>query len=173
MALFFGGTMKARIRDAAGRFLPGHPVGIDTRWHKQQSGNPAGQPKTRREFEASLYTALLGEGTAQEAAEILWKAARRAEPWAVQLLLQRLSPQATQLKLTHEVDNGGFDFKRLSDAELRDLQAILERATGTAPEPTGGTLPALPEGVHQGSLADSGAVAIDLGMAPGLDIGTS
>jgi hypothetical protein len=142
------------VRDVQGRFLPGHPIGIDTRW-RDASGNPAGNPRARRAFEQAFYAAMLAEGTPEEAAQLLWKAARdRKEPWAIQALLQRLAPQITQVKLTHEVDNGGFDFTRLSDTELRQLEGILERATGATPELAGGEMPALLEGVHPDGLAD-------------------
>jgi hypothetical protein len=142
------------VRDARGYFLPGHPIGAAHRW-RNVSGNPAGSPKARREFEQVFYAALLAEGSAEEAAQLLWKAARNQEPWAIQCLLQRLAPQVTQVKLTHEVDNGGFDFTKLSDGELRQLAGILERAAGATPELAGGDLPALPEGLHQDGLADS------------------
>jgi hypothetical protein len=140
-------------RDVAGRFLPGHPIGTNTRW-RNVSGNPAGNTRARRAFEEVFYASLIGEGSPEEAAQLLWKAARNNEPWAIQTLLQRLAPQATTLKLQHEVDNGGFDFSRLSNAELQQLEGILERAAGATPELTGGTLPALPEGIHPDGMAD-------------------
>ena len=140
-------------RDTAGRFLPGHPIGVNTRW-RNSSGNPAGNPAARRAFEQAFYAALMGEGTPDEAAKLLWESARKHEPWAIQTLLQRLAPQVATVKIQHEVDNGGFDFSRLSDAELRQLESILERAAGTTPEIEGGTLPARLEGVHSDSLAD-------------------
>jgi hypothetical protein len=47
-----------------------------------------------------------GESPAEELAELAWKAAREGEPWAIQMIYNRLEPQPAQFKLTHEVDNG-------------------------------------------------------------------
>lgn len=123
-------------RDAKGRFLPGTTVGISTRWNS--SGNPAGTAKLRLQFERAFYEALMGEGTPEEAAKLLWSAAREKQPWAIQLLLQRLAPQATQVRLTHEVDNGGIDLSRLSNDEIQQIEGILERAALAPPVGEGG-----------------------------------
>jgi hypothetical protein len=117
--------------DAAGRFRPGNTAGLPTRWSAGASGNPAGLSKARRVFEAAFYAALVGEGTAEEAAKLLWAAARKLEPWAVQLLLQRLAPTPTEIRLKHEVEgNDRFDYSKLSDGELEQLEGILLRAAG-------------------------------------------
>jgi hypothetical protein len=81
------------------QFKPGNPH----RWQPGQSGNPSGIPRNRLKFEQAFYAALLGQGSAEEAAALLWEPARAHEPWAVQALLQRLVPQTQQIKLTHEV----------------------------------------------------------------------
>jgi hypothetical protein len=123
-------------RDATGRFLPSHPIGINTRW-RNVSGNPAGSPRARRQFEEAFYTALIGEGTAEEAAKLLWSAARDKQPWAIQTLLQRLPPQTQSLKLVHEKgDDHGIDYTKLTDEQLRQLESILESATSAAVKPT-------------------------------------
>jgi hypothetical protein len=46
-----------------------------------QSGNPAGKSKGRARFEEAFNDALITQGSAQEAAELLWQAARGKEPW--------------------------------------------------------------------------------------------
>jgi hypothetical protein len=121
---------KRRSRDTAGRFLPGHPVGADTRW-RHISGNPAGVPRARKAFETAFYAALLGEGTPEEAATLLWKAARDHEPWAIQALLQRLAPQEARLKVTHEgTSHGQYDLSKLSDSELEQFIQLAARARG-------------------------------------------
>ena len=68
------------------------------------SGNPAGIPRRRREFEEAFYGALLGQGNPDEAAELLWKAARLGEPWGVQMLLDRIAPKDSKILL--EVTKG-------------------------------------------------------------------
>jgi hypothetical protein len=75
---------------------------------------------------------LIAEGSAQEAARLLWQAARSKEAWAIQELCRRFSPQTQSLHLIHEVDNDKFDYTKLSDDQLRQLDAILEPA-GTQP----------------------------------------
>jgi hypothetical protein len=114
------------------RFKPGHPY----RWLPGESGNPSGKSRGQVAFETALADALAGdkpEERAQELAELIWLSARKNEPWAIQLLMQRLAPVATQIKLTHEVDNGKIDYSRLSDAELEQLGQLLERAAGATP----------------------------------------
>ena len=121
-------------RDAAGKFLPNHSVGLNTRW-KDESGNPAGLPAARRAFENAFYSALLGEGSAEEAAKLLWAAARKGEPWAIQTLLQRLAPQNQSLKLVHERGTDDeFDFRKLTDEQIRQLEAILDNGQSLAIE---------------------------------------
>jgi hypothetical protein len=119
------------IRDPRGRFLPGHPIGADTRW-RNVSGNPAGNPLARRQFEQAFYQALMGEGSPDEAAKLLWDSARAKEPWAVQALLARVAPQEARLKITPEgsTNDGTYDLTKLSDDELRQLVQLAGRACG-------------------------------------------
>jgi hypothetical protein len=133
--------------DAAGRFLPGNTVGLPTRWSAGASGNPAGLSKARRAFESAFFEALANGGSPQEAAELLWQAARKLEPWAVQLLLQKLAPTPTEIRLKHEVEgNHRFDYSKLSDGELEQLEGILLRAAGqSAGELASGEGPSKPE----------------------------
>ena len=106
------------------RFKPGNPH----RWQPGQSGNPAGIAHNRLKFEESFYAALLGLGSAEEVASLLWEAARKREPWAIQALLQRLAPEAKQIRVTHGVqDEPTIDYTRLSDEDLETIQQILER----------------------------------------------
>jgi hypothetical protein len=135
--LLLGGEMKSKhtetpaspkVRDAAGRFLPGHGVGVNTRW-RNASGNPAGNPHSRRAFEQSFYQALMGEGSPDEAAKLLWSCARNKEPWAIQNLLGRIAPQEARLKITPEANtNGTYDLSRLSDTELDLFISLAARA---------------------------------------------
>ena len=76
------------------------------RWQPGQSGNPSGKPLSRQKFEDAFYAALLAQGAPEEAASLLWESARAREPWAIQVLLQRVAPHTQQIKLTHEVQNG-------------------------------------------------------------------
>jgi hypothetical protein len=48
---------------------------------------------------------LHARGTANELAELAWKAAREGQPWAIQMIYNRLEPQPAQLNLTHEEHN--------------------------------------------------------------------
>jgi hypothetical protein len=99
------------------------------RWQPGQSGNPAGIARSRLRFEECFYASLIEQGAADEAASLLWECARKREPWAVQALLQRLAPETKQIKLTHGVDDEQtIDYTRLSDDELNQLEALLERA---------------------------------------------
>jgi hypothetical protein len=96
------------------------------RWIKGQTGNPRGRPKRGHSF----TDALDGSGTAEELAELAWKAARDGAPWAIQMIYNRLDAQTAQVKLTHEVDSENpIDYTRLTDDEIDQLESLLERAT--------------------------------------------
>src|SRR5580700_1275769 len=100
-------------------------------WGKGRSGNPKGRPKRGRTFS----DALRAKGTADELAEIAWKAAREGEPWAIQMIYNRLEPQPAKLQLTHEVDNGNpIDYSRLTNEEIDQLESLLKRAASTVEE---------------------------------------
>ena len=81
----------------ATQFKPGNKH----RCQPGQSGNPAGIARGRLQFEERFYEALLGHGSAEETAGLLWDAARKREPWAIQAILQRLAPEAKQINITH------------------------------------------------------------------------
>jgi hypothetical protein len=101
--------------------------GNEHRWQAGTSGNPAGMPRTRVEFEQAFNAALLTEGSPEEAAELLWKAARAGEAWAIQNLCQRFAPQTQSLRLVHEKgSDDGIDYTKLSDEQIRQLESILE-----------------------------------------------
>jgi hypothetical protein len=107
------------------RFKPGNPH----RWQPGQSGNPAGIAHSRLKFEESFYAALLERGSAEDVASLLWESVRNREPWAVQALLQRLVPEAKQIKVTHGLqDEPTIDYSRLSDEDLDAIEKIHERA---------------------------------------------
>jgi hypothetical protein len=127
-------------------FKPGNPY----RWRPGESGNPVGMPRTRVEFERRFYEALIGEGSPEEAAELLWNCARRSEPWAIQYLLGRLAPQDMRLKITHEggTSDGQYDLTKLTDAELEQFIELAGRARAVGEDElrARGTVAALPAG---------------------------
>ena len=134
------------------QFKPGNPH----RWQPGQSGNPSRIPRNRLKFEQAFYAALLGQGSAEEAAALLWEPARAHEPWAVQALLQRLVPPTQQIKLTHEVENEQtIDYTRLTGEEIEQLERLLERATTSVVAVEGGESSSQPEGVRDPGMADS------------------
>jgi hypothetical protein len=106
------------------QFAPGNPH----RWQPGVSGNPVGLSLTRLQFEQAFHATLLAEGSPEEAAQLLWKAARQGEAWAIQNLCQRFAPQTPSLRLIQEVDDDRLDYSKLSDQQLEQLDAILEQA---------------------------------------------
>ena len=104
------------------------------KWKPGQSGNPAGKSKRRARFEEAFTDALITDGSPEEAAQLLWEAARNKEPWAIQELCRRFSPQPQSLHLVHEVENEELDYTKLTDDEIQQLEAILERAQPPSPE---------------------------------------
>ena len=135
------------------QFKPGNPH----RWQPGQSGNPASIARNRLQFEESFYAALLQLGSAEEAADLLWTAARQREPWAVQAILQRLAPETHKFKFTHGVENEtAFDASRLTTDQIRELESLLGQATTPVTEVVSRAGEPRPEGVCDPGLADPG-----------------
>jgi hypothetical protein len=133
-------------------------AGNPHRWQSGQSGNPSGIVRSRLKFEELFYGALIGKGTPEDAAELLWQCARDREPWAIQALLQRLAPSTQQIKLTHEVEDGkGLDYTRIADAEIDEIERILERASTPIAAIEDGESQTHPKTVCHTGLARSGA----------------
>ena len=120
------------------RFKPGISGNEVTKWRPGQSGNPAGKSKRRLEFEEAFNDALLSGGGPEEAAKLLWNAARNQEPWAIQELCRRFAPQTESLHLIHEVEHEQLDYTKLTDEEIRQLEAILGGIQAQPPGTAGG-----------------------------------
>lgn len=110
------------------RFKPGVSGNETAKWKPGQSGNPAGKSKYRMQFEEAFNEALLSQGGPEEAARLLWEAARSKEPWAIQELCRRFAPQTQSLHLIHGIEDDQFDYSKLSNDQLQQLDAILEQA---------------------------------------------
>jgi hypothetical protein len=110
------------------RFRIGVSGNEAAKWKAGHSGNPAGTSKRRLQFEEAFNEALLTEGGPEEAAKLLWEAARGKEPWAIQELCRRFAPQTQSLQLLHEVHEDKYDYSKLTDEQLGQLDAILEKA---------------------------------------------
>src|SRR5215472_13542949 len=100
------------------KFKPGISGNETAKWKTGQSGNPAGKSKRRMQFEEEFNDALLSGGGPEEAARLLWEAARGKEPWAIQELCRRFAPQTQSLHLIHEVENEPFDYTKLTNNQL-------------------------------------------------------
>lgn len=114
------------------RFEKGVGGGVNTRWRKGgASPNPGGKTKLQRQFEQALTDALVGDdpaASAKELADIAWSAARSGQAWAVALLFARLAPQAIDVRMSRGRDEGDeIDYSKLSDDDIRALEAILQR----------------------------------------------
>ena len=120
------------------RFRPGVSGNETAKWKQGQSGNRAGKSKRRAQFEETFNEALITEGSPEEAAKLLWEAARAKEPWAIQELCRRFAPQAQSLQLIHEVENGTVDYSKLTDEQIQQLEAILEQACAQPVSPESG-----------------------------------
>ena len=110
------------------RFTPGVSGNEVSKWKPGQSGNPAGKSKLRLQFEDNFNQALITQGSPEEAAQLLWEAARKREAWAIQELCRRFAPEAQSLRLVHEVDPNAIDYTKLTDDQIRQLEAILGAA---------------------------------------------
>jgi hypothetical protein len=117
------------------KFKPGISGNETAKWKPGQSGNPAGKSKGRACFEDAFHEALITQGSPEEAAQLLWQAARNKEPWAIQEVCRRMAPPTQSLHLIHEENNEQFDYTQLTDQQLEQLDAILEQA-GTQPPAT-------------------------------------
>jgi hypothetical protein len=116
------------MRKHATQFKLGVSGNDAAKWKPGQSGNPTGTSKRRVQFEDAFNEALLTEGGPEEAAKLLWEAARGKEAWAIQELCRRFAPQTQSLQLLHEVHDDKLDYSRLSDEQLLQLEAILDKA---------------------------------------------
>jgi hypothetical protein len=72
----------------------------------------------------------MGHGSADEAARLLWDCAgdRNARSWALPLLLQRIAPQDSKLRLEVGRVQDEIDFAKLTNEELEAPERILDRA---------------------------------------------
>src|SRR5262245_3223848 len=105
-------------------FQPGNPH----RWVQGVSGSSGGKSSHRSRFEQEFNEALLTEGSPEEAAKLLWDAARNREPWAIQAICQRIAPQTQSLRLLHEVNDDGIDYDKFSDEQIAQIEAFVEQA---------------------------------------------
>ena len=105
-------------------FKPGN----EHRWVSGVSGNPSGKSKGRGQFEEVFNEALITEGSPEEAAKLLWEAARAKEPWAIQSICQRFAPQAQSLRLVHEGNDDGIDYFKLTEEQINQFEAIIDQA---------------------------------------------
>ena len=105
------------------RFQPGVSGNETAKWKPGQSGNRTGKSKRRAQFEETFNEALITEGSPQEAAKLLWESARSKEPWAIQELCRRFAPPTQSLQLIHEVENGTVDYSKLTDEQIKQLEA--------------------------------------------------
>jgi hypothetical protein len=123
------------------RFKPGISGNETAKWKPGQSGNLAGKSKQRVQFEDAFNEALITHGSPEEAAELLWQAARGKEPWAIQELCRRFAPQTQSLHMVHEVDDGKLEYTKLSNEQIQQLEAILEQAGDQSLSSEGGESP--------------------------------
>ena len=119
------------------RFKSGVSGNPAAKWKPGQSGTPAGKSKRRTLFEDAFNEALITEGSPEEAAKLLWEAARAKQPWASQEVSRRFSPVTESLQRTHEVENDAFDLSRLTIEEIQQLETYIERATAQPPSVEG------------------------------------
>jgi hypothetical protein len=115
------------------RFKLGVSGNETAKWKPGQSGNRAGTSRRRVQFEGAFNEALITEGGPEEAAKLLWEAARGKEPWAIQELCRRFAPQTQSLQLLHEEHYDKFDYSKLTDEQLRQLDALLDKADAQPP----------------------------------------
>lgn len=125
------------------RFKPGVSGNETAKWRPGQSGNPAGKSKRRVQFEETFNEALIIQGGPEEAAKLLWEAARSKEPWAIQELCRRFAPQTQSLHLVHEANDDSIDYSKLTDEQIKQVEAILDQAGVQSVSSTEGKGPAL------------------------------
>jgi hypothetical protein len=119
------------------RFKPGVSSNAARKWRPGQSGNPALKSKLRLQFEESFNQALVSQGSPEEAAQLLWDAARKREAWAIQDLCRRFSPETHSLRLVQE-DQNELDYTKLTDEQLEQLQGLVAGAQDQPGGPASG-----------------------------------
>ena len=110
------------------KFKPGKSGNETAKWKPGHSGNPAGKSKRRMQFEDAFNEALLSQGGPEEAAMLLWEAARSKEPWAIQELCRRFAPQTQSLHIIQDIEEDKLDYSKLTDNQIQQLDAIFEQA---------------------------------------------
>ena len=111
-----------------GKFKPGVSGNETAKWRPGQSGNPAGKSKRRTQFEEAFNEALISRRQSRRSgqAALGGRARQRAlgDPGTVPAVRAR-NPIPT---MVHEVEDDGFDYSRLTDEQIKQLEAILEQA---------------------------------------------
>jgi hypothetical protein len=110
------------------RFKQGISGNAAAKWRPGHSGNPAGKSRRRTQFEDAFNDALITEGSPEEAAKLLWEAARNKEPWALQEVCRRFAPETQSLQVIQEVEDATVDYTKLTNEQLQQLESILEQA---------------------------------------------
>jgi hypothetical protein len=135
-----------------GQFTENNTAGVRTqfqpgnryRFPRVTSGNLAGVTATQAEFNHLLAEAMRDPARLQKALAALDKSLDAGEAWAAQWWLNRVMPaQPVSLKLSREVDDG-IDWSKLTDAEIEQMERILERASKPVAEIESGEGPAEP-----------------------------
>ena len=65
----------------------------------------------------------------EEAFQRAFSNARSKEACAIQELCRRFAPQTQSLQLLHEEHNDQFDYSKLTEEQLQQLDVILEKAS--------------------------------------------
>jgi hypothetical protein len=85
------------------------------------------------------------EAASRELSAIVWEAARKHEAWAVTLLYSRILPTDFNVRISRGEDEPDqLDYDKLTDEEIRILEALLERATGATAQIESGQSTTLP-----------------------------
>jgi hypothetical protein len=117
-------------------FKPGHVgggalTGGSPLWRKGgPSPNPTGKSKLRREFEQSFLLALEGTLSPRDLAEILSKAARNGEAFAISKLAELYLPSLRDKAAAEAAETEAglqFDFELLTASERVDLEGLLAK----------------------------------------------
>jgi hypothetical protein len=101
------------------------------KWRKGRSGNPGGRPSKQPITQA--LAKVVGEREAEQLARIVWRHAKKGEPWAIHFIADRLEGKA--IARNEMGEPGDFDLGLEQARKVLQLGKYRDPSRNTSVEP--------------------------------------